>query len=175
MNISKRGFVLGTLLLVSIVAAVKVNQDEMDSIVQVADRSVGSLDRRSDMQTRISRQENEWGDQNNDLDRLQYRKIDSDLSFLFFAAYKPQKTETAVIPPQPVEPTAPPLPFRFLGKMHENDQITLFVSQDENNLVVKTGDIVDGIYRLDSIRENSAEFTYLPLQLKQTLQIGGGV
>lgn len=75
-------------------------------------------------------------------------------------------------PPKPAPPKPPPLPFTYLGKAIDDGQVTVFVAQGERNLVVKAGDVIDGVYRADSILPPVMTFTYLPLQMQQTLEIG---
>lgn len=75
-------------------------------------------------------------------------------------------------PPKPAPPKPPPLPFTYLGKAVDDGQVTVFVAQGDRNLVVKAGDVIDGVYRADSILPPVMTFTYLPLQMQQTLEIG---
>ncbi len=75
-------------------------------------------------------------------------------------------------PPKPAPPKPPPLPFTYLGKVIDDGMVSVFVAQGERNLVVKTGDVIDGVYRADSILPPVMTFTYLPLQMQQTLEIG---
>ncbi|MNV71270.1 hypothetical protein D3C71_1642790 [compost metagenome] len=64
------------------------------------------------------------------------------------------------------------MPFTYLGKAVDDGQVTVFVAQGDRNLVVKAGDVIDGVYRADSILPPVMTFTYLPLQMQQTLEIG---
>lgn len=75
-------------------------------------------------------------------------------------------------PPKPAPPKPPPLPFTYLGKAVDDGMVSVFVAQGDRNLVVKTGDVIDGVYRADSILPPVMTFTYLPLQMQQTLEIG---
>ena len=76
-------------------------------------------------------------------------------------------------PSRPQPPSAPPLPFAYLGKMLEDGQLTVFLSRQDRNYVVKRGDVLDGSYRVESIEPPLMTLTYLPLNIKQTIQIGG--
>jgi hypothetical protein len=72
--------------------------------------------------------------------------------------------------------TAPPLPFNYFGRM-ESDRETLvflFSPDKDRNYVLKTGEVLDDAYRLERIEPGFLTFTYLPLKIKQTLQIGEG-
>lgn len=71
-----------------------------------------------------------------------------------------------------IQPTAPPLPFRYIGRMVEEDgQVTVYLAQGNRSRSVKIGDSIDGMYRLDGIFSGHLVLTYLPLEIKQTLSI----
>lgn len=76
-------------------------------------------------------------------------------------------------PPKPAPPSPPALPFTYIGKLVDGDQVTVFVSNGDRNLVLKTHDVVDGTYRVEAITPPVMRLTYLPLQMQQTLDIGG--
>lgn len=71
------------------------------------------------------------------------------------------------LPPPP--PQAPPLPFRYLGKMIEDGRTTAFIVSGERNLIVREGDTLQDVYRVERIEEQSMTFTYLPLKQTQVL------
>lgn len=75
-------------------------------------------------------------------------------------------------PPPPPPPMAPPLPLQYLGRMLDGAVAQLFVSYNGDNLALKPGDTVAGSYRLDSIQNNRAVFTYMPLNQTQTMIFG---
>ena len=78
-------------------------------------------------------------------------------------------------PPKPVPPpppAAPPLPFTYFGKIMEDGKITVFLTRQDRNYVIKTGDVIDGTYRVDSIMPSALTLTYLPLDIKQSMSIG---
>ena len=77
-----------------------------------------------------------------------------------------------VVAAPPPKPTAPALPFRFLGRMVDGGATTLFVAQGNQNLSIRQGDVVNDTYRLEQIGESSATFVYIPLQERQTLTMG---
>jgi hypothetical protein len=76
-------------------------------------------------------------------------------------------------PPAPRRPEAPPLPFAYMGKLVEDGRTTVFLVHGERNLIVRTGDTIDGTYRVDRIGEDDMTLTYLPLQQRQELALGG--
>lgn len=79
-------------------------------------------------------------------------------------------------PPKPVvqkmpEPKAPPLPFRYLGKVMENGIVTAFIAQDARTYLAHTGDTVLD-YRVEEITPTQMTLVFLPLNEKQTLSFG---
>nr|WP_281720635.1 hypothetical protein [Nitrosomonas nitrosa] len=86
----------------------------------------------------------------------------------FFASRQNTPPPVAAPPPAPV---APPLQFKYVGKVIEGNRTSVFLSIAENNYVAKEGERIDANYRLDRIRDDVIEFTYLPLGIKQTLFI----
>ena len=74
------------------------------------------------------------------------------------------------LPPAP--PQAPPLPYTFVGKMVDDGQIIVFLTRQERNYAVRSGDKLDNIYQVDDIKPNVMLLTYLPLNLQQSLTIG---
>lgn len=79
------------------------------------------------------------------------------------AAPKPE----AAPPPQ-----APALPFRVLGRYVDGGEETIFLQQAERAIAVRVGDVLDGQYRVDSLAAGVLTLIYLPLNQRQTLDIG---
>lgn len=76
-------------------------------------------------------------------------------------------------PPPPAPPTAPPLPFSFLGKAESPEGTpTIFLSGHDRVFLVKGGETIDGMYRIDGIQNGQIVFTYLPMQIQQYLNMG---
>ena len=76
-------------------------------------------------------------------------------------------------PAAPPPPTAPPFPYTVFGKKLEDGVWQVFLRRDEHILVAKTLDTIDNQYRVDEIRPPVMTLTYLPLQQRQTIPIGG--
>lgn len=75
----------------------------------------------------------------------------------------------------PAEPSAPPLPYTYLGQMEdETGHMTVYLAQGSRAINAMAGDTLDGTYHLDAVTENTVDMTYLPLKIKQTLQISRG-
>jgi hypothetical protein len=75
-------------------------------------------------------------------------------------------------PPPALAPTAPPLPFKYIGKLGDDGQYTVFLSAQNKNYAVKLGDTVIQTYRVDEIKPPVMILTYLPTNTKQNMQIG---
>ncbi len=78
----------------------------------------------------------------------------------------PTVVKRTVAPPPP---QAPPLPFTYLGKMVDGEQTTVFLAAADRNYVARSGDTLDGRYRVEKIEEDGLALTYLPLGAKQVL------
>jgi hypothetical protein len=78
--------------------------------------------------------------------------------------------QSVAAPPPP--PTAPPLPFTYMGKLMSGNDVAVFLTQGERNLVVREGETIDSSYRVERIAEGAITLTYLPLNQRQTILIG---
>ena len=95
---------------------------------------------------------------------------------LFQVAIKPlSKVEVPVQPVVvvPSPPTAPPLPFTYIGKMVEENKIIVFVAKTDKHYSLKGGEIIEGLYAVKTIEPQKVVFNYIPLSIEQTLNIGG--
>ncbi|TMQ76113.1 hypothetical protein [Candidatus Accumulibacter phosphatis] len=79
------------------------------------------------------------------------------------------------IPEKPAKPppTAPPLPFVYLGKKLEAGQWEAYLGRGEEVFIVREGMTLTGLYRVQEIRPPTLTLLYLPLQQSQTIPIGG--
>jgi len=78
----------------------------------------------------------------------------------------------AVAPVVAAAPTAPALPFQFVGRMGDRDDLQVFLQSGEKLYVVRKGDVIDSTYRLESVSANELDLVYLPLHQSQTLSVG---
>ncbi|WP_060507347.1 hypothetical protein [Pseudomonas sp. NBRC 111124] len=91
---------------------------------------------------------------------------------------KPQTLATvteqpiAAAPVVAAAPTAPELPFQFVGRMGDRDDLQIFLQSGEKLYVVRKGDVIDSTYRLDRVSANELDLVYLPLHQSQTLSVG---
>lgn len=112
-----------------------------------------------------------------ELDRLAGRKGEAPAGDPFRAlswrsVAEAEARKNAPPPPKPPPPQAPPLPFSYMGKLVEDGRIVVFLTQGDRNHIVRQGDTIDGVYRVDAVTESSLSLTYLPLKKKQELALG---
>jgi hypothetical protein len=79
-------------------------------------------------------------------------------------------------PPAPAAAPAPPprapeLPYRYLGRLEDGDQVVVFLLQGNRELVVRQGDQLPN-YRVDEITRRGMSMTYLPLNATQRMLFG---
>ena len=82
-------------------------------------------------------------------------------------------------PPAPVvfhappAPTAPPLPFAFMGSYRGDGAVqTFFLTAGDRVYDVKVGDTLDNTYSVDGVRAGQMLLTYIPLKIQQSLAVG---
>jgi len=85
---------------------------------------------------------------------------------------KGQQSAVAGAPPPPPPPQAPPLPFAYVGRLVEDRDTTVFLASGERNLIVKPGEVIDNLYKLEEVGERALVLTYLPLSQRQSLPTG---
>ncbi|MEZ0238322.1 MAG: hypothetical protein ACAH06_09690 [Methylophilaceae bacterium] len=81
----------------------------------------------------------------------------------------PEEIAAAAPPPKPV---TPPLPFNYAGKLVEDGNALVFLTHGTRNLAVRSGDVIDGVWRVESIRPPTMMMGYLPLKTVVPLVIG---
>lgn len=108
-----------------------------------------------------------------ELDRLAQR-AQRETEGNLFNALATEEARRSLQPPQPPPPPqAPPLPFTYLGKLIEADRTSVFLTNGNRNWVVRSGDTIDGAYRVEVIGDRTITLTYLALDIRQELGIGG--
>jgi hypothetical protein len=80
------------------------------------------------------------------------------------------KIEIAAPPPEPPVPTAPVLPFTFLGAFEAAGATRVFYLAEADKVhTVSAGDTINALYRLDAVDAHGLVLVYLPLDTRQTL------
>jgi Cohesin domain len=92
-----------------------------------------------------------------------------------FNAPPPPPRPKAAEPPAPAPIVAPPVPYRFAGKVRRGAQEEVLVSKGEHVFPVKVGDTLDGMYKVESIGTNRIEVVYLPLGSKDTILVSSAL
>ena len=93
----------------------------------------------------------------------------------WYVAPPPAPIMAAAPPPPPAKPAAPPLPFTFIGKMDDRQHLQVFLLHGEQVLVVSEGDLIDKTYKVQRIDAERMTLVYLPLDVAQTLVVGGAL
>ncbi len=86
--------------------------------------------------------------------------------------FRPATWYVAPPPPPPEKPRAPRLPFKYLGRLVEDGSIRVFLSDQDRHLIVKSGEVVNGSYKVEKISDGQIVFVYLPLKERQILPTG---
>ena len=67
-------------------------------------------------------------------------------------------------------PAAPPQPVQYYGRLTENGKTEVYVMRGDELITLAPGQKI-GDYRVEQIADASISFTYLPLKMKQTLDL----
>lgn len=112
-----------------------------------------------------------------DLERLKRVRKEGEIQDLFAgrswnpppaAAAAPRAVEKPAPPPPR---SAPPLPFKYLGRMADAERLVVFLERNQVALSASAGDRLQGDYQVEGIAESAVTFLYLPLGTKQILSI----
>lgn len=111
-------------------------------------------------------------------DRNELLGGDADGSATLFASHSwtpppPPAPAAPLIAAPPPKPSAPPLPFTYLGKKLENGKWEAYLARGGDTYVVQEHSVIDGTYRAEAMTSNALTLTYLPLRQTQRLAIGG--
>jgi hypothetical protein len=68
-------------------------------------------------------------------------------------------------------PSAPPLPFKFAGRLTQDGKTEVFVLRGEEMISIAPGHKIDDEYRVEAVSDTSIAFTYLPLKTRQSLEL----
>lgn len=84
----------------------------------------------------------------------------------------PQAPQSKIPPPPPPPPQAPPLPFAFMGLYDDGVKPVYLLARGDLVVTASVGEKLDGSYQLEALQGNSLVINYLPLNQKQTLDVG---
>jgi hypothetical protein len=165
----KRHYLLGAAFFATMAASFYPNHDKPVEIVEMATTHTSKTSRITDaakpVQT-VALNPREWLVEKDapDLFYVKPKVIEAPI----YANYAPKSV--IMEPPQPV---APPLPFTYLGKMTEEGKITVYIAKSGRNYVLKGGEVIDGMYAVQSIDAQKIIFNYIPLKTEQVLMTRG--
>lgn len=86
--------------------------------------------------------------------------------------YVPPPPPPPVKPPPPPKPTAPPMPFSYLGLYEDAPGKVVMLVKGDRVYTVSVGDVIENTYRVDRVDHGMVEMTYLPLNIKQSINTG---
>jgi Cohesin domain len=92
-----------------------------------------------------------------------------------FSAPPPPPPPKPAEPPAPAPVVAPPVPYRFAGKVLKGGEEEILVSKGEFVFPVKAGDTLDGMYKIESIGNSSIELVYLPLGTRDRIMVSSAL
>ena len=84
---------------------------------------------------------------------------------------QPPALKSAAVLTSAPAPTAPPMPYRFSGKLMQDGKLEVFLSKGDSVVAVQQGETIEGGYRVESIGEEQITLTYLPLGKKETIPV----
>jgi|SRR6185437_6216283 len=89
----------------------------------------------------------------------------------YIAPPAPRPAPQVVQAPPP--PSAPPLPFAFMGSYKSQDgSPTFFLTVGDRVYDVKIGDTLDNTYSVDGVKSGQLLLTYMPLKIQQSMAVG---
>lgn len=97
---------------------------------------------------------------------------EADNVFAATSWYVPPPPPPPPPPAPPPVPTAPPLPFTYLGRYEDAPTRLTILVKGERMYTVAEGDVIEDIYRIEQVTPGAVELTYLPLNIKQSLRTG---
>lgn len=103
-----------------------------------------------------------------DLEKLKRPGTDKTIGDLFAP---PQAAATVAAQQPPAAPTAPPLPFTYLGKIIDGGRLAVFLARGDEHYIVEAGQTIEKRYKVEQVTETAVIFTYLPMRTRQTLTI----
>jgi hypothetical protein len=90
----------------------------------------------------------------------------------WYVAPPPPPPAPVVYQPPPA-PTAPPLPFAFMGSFHtDSGGAIYYLTAGDRVYDVKVGDTLDNTYSVDGVKSGQLLLTYMPLKIQQSLAVG---
>lgn len=87
--------------------------------------------------------------------------------------WEPQLPPPALTPAPPPAPQAPPLAFKFFGRVVDPDQpVSFILTRGTEMITVRVGDRIEPSYLVDKFDGTQLHLVYLPLNIRQTIFVG---
>jgi hypothetical protein len=158
-SIKKYGVWLGLLITLVLVYVVEQGEGDADTLVTIADKE--SFTSTPDIKTKPLTAEKSF--------LLRERIVEAPTN-LFSVSSMAQIEQ--VYDDQPSEPELPINPYRYVGKLVEGEEVIVFLTDGRKNYAVKTGDTLEGTWKVDFIKPPEMGLQFLPLQTHVRLQVG---
>jgi hypothetical protein len=170
MKLSARSAIIWTVLAGTVAAAIFAprgpSSDAVVGVVESAMKPAGAAPARADPDVVLELKPRDTRD----------LPIDSFSSTLWPAAAPapaPAAAAPVVTEAAPTAVTAPPLPFRVLGRYIESGRATVFIQYNEKTVIATEGTLINDQYRVETINDTAMALTYLPLNERQILVLAG--
>jgi hypothetical protein len=109
------------------------------------------------------------GGQQIEIERLIERSPAKSASHLFEAHRWTEPVHKKPVVVEAPPPQAPPIPFNYLGKWTERNQMVVILGKDAQTYFVRAGVVLEDVWRVDRIELSYLTMTYLPLGQQQRL------
>lgn len=86
----------------------------------------------------------------------------------------PAVTKTVAAPVlvgPPALEAPPPLPYKFMGRLDDAGVEVVYLSKGDQSLIARSGETLDGTYKIVAMDSQHIEFEHLPTNSRQTLSI----
>ena len=87
----------------------------------------------------------------------------------------PKHKAAAEAAPPPPAPVAPPMPYRVAGQVVHDGPPRVVLARDDRVFFVREGDVLEGGYRVESIKSDAVTLVYMPLDERQTLAVASAL
>lgn len=87
--------------------------------------------------------------------------------------WEPPPPPVVAVPVQQALPQAPPLPFKFFGRIQDPGQAPSFIlSRGAEMITVRVGDRIEPAYLVDKFDGKQLHLVYVPMNIRQTIFVG---
>ncbi len=168
-TLTRRRLILGGALLATVVASVWPRAQERPASEVVAPVTQrGAAPPREQAHPAQSAQPTELPTLGERLERAQTMAKVQDL---FGATTWNPPPAPVPLPQKPAPPTAPAFTYAVAGLVHDANGPMIVLNRQNQDFVLRVGDVLEQTYRIEAIGPQSVTVTYLPLGLTQVVPI----